>query len=229
MRSMRNKRSFPSRADIRKLAVWVMRHPILRDNYALGGGAWLTLRLPRARLSIDVDTFSSHEDVSSHRAMMEIVESCKKMRIPYRIVRRGEHFCQIVVGYPSSERGIKVDIGKIWRPVKLETDGKLGCKVLSAEDMATEKLQCLVDRIEPTDVYDLCRLHETYPAQFRRALDFLRRQGEAGELLVRIQRCFEATDGAGTKERLTSTEHAWMESYIPGMIKDVSASAREEF
>lgn len=225
---MRNERTVPSREEIRKLAVWVMRHPILKDNYALGGGAWLTLRLPKSRVSVDVDTFSSREDVSSYRAMMEIVETCKKKDVPYRIVRRGEHFCQIVVGYPSPDRSIKVDIGKIWRPMKLETDEKLGCKVLSAEDMATEKLQCIVDRIEPTDVYDLCRLHETYPAQFRKALESLKNHGEAGELLVRIQRCFEATDGTGTKERLTAAERSWMASYVAKMVKDVSTFARKE-
>ena len=225
---MRDDRNLPSRADIRKLAVWVMRHPILRDHYAIGGGAWLTLRLPRSRLSVDVDTFSSNENVSSYRAMMEIVQTCQKNRFPYRIIRRGEHFCQIVVGYPLPERGIKVDIGKIWRPVKLETDRRIGCKVLSAGDMAAEKLKCVVDRIEPTDVYDLCRLHETYPAEFRKALDSLRAQGETGELLVRIQRCFEVTDGVGTKERLTAAERLWMESYVPKMVKDISVRARKE-
>ncbi len=46
--------------------------------------------------------------------------------------------------------------------MKIETDRRLGCNVLSAEDMTTEKLHCLVDRIEPTDVYDLCRLMEFY-------------------------------------------------------------------
>lgn len=219
---MPDKRYIPTRKEIHKLAVWVMRHPILRDHYALGGGAWLTLRMPRSRVSIDMDAFSFREDISSYRAMMEIIETCKKERVPYRVGRRGEHFCQIVVGYPKPDRDIKVDIGKIWRPLKLETDAKLGCNVLSAEDMAAEKLQCVVDRIEPTDVYDLCRLHETYPAEFRRALKSMSRRGEAGELLVRIQRCFETTEGTGTKERLTAAEQSWMESYVSQMVKDVS-------
>lgn len=219
---MAGKRSIPNREDIRKLSIWVMRHPLLRDHYALGGGAWLTLRLPRSRISIDVDTFSSREDVSSYRAMMEIVETCKMERVSYRIIRRGEHFCQIVVGYPRPDLDIKVDIGKIWRTLKLDMDARLGCRVLSAEDMVTEKLQCIVDRIEPTDVYDLCRLHETYRPQFRKALKSLKERGEAGELLIRIQRCFEATDGEGTKERLTAAERAWLESYVAKMVKEVT-------
>lgn len=223
---MADKRRTPTKSDILKLAAWAMRHPILREHYAIGGGAWLTLRLPKSRSSMDEDTFSTKEDISSYRAMMELVQTCKRDGIHYRILRRGEHYCQMVVHYPDPEHEIKVDIGKIWRPIKLVVDKKLDCLVLSPADMVCEKLRCVTDRIEPTDVYDLCRLHETYRTEFRSALKSLRSTQEAGELLIRIQRCFEVTEGTGTKERLTDSERTWMEIYIQNMVKDVAKQAR---
>ncbi|MDP3980482.1 MAG: nucleotidyl transferase AbiEii/AbiGii toxin family protein [Chlamydiota bacterium] len=208
--------------DILLLAKWVLECPMIREHYALGGGAWLTLRLPKmARISRDVDVFSSKEEISSYKAMMEIVALCKKGKIPYRITRRGQHFCQLFVSYPKKSE-IKIDIGKIWHPIKLIVDPDLHCPILSPTDMILEKLQCIVDRIEPTDLYDLCRLHEAYPNEFEKSLKRLSKTEEVSELLIRIQRCLEATDGVGTKESLNLKEKKWMESYISKIIHKIT-------
>ncbi|NQU10238.1 nucleotidyl transferase AbiEii/AbiGii toxin family protein [bacterium] len=216
----------PSHTEIQQLARWVFRHPLIRDHYALGGGAWLTLRHPRTtRVSRDVDVFSPREDVSSHAAMMEIVRSCKREKIRYRIARRGEHFCQIFVCHPTP-RELKIEIGKIWRPVQLLYDPELRCPVLAPADLVREKLQCIVDRREPTDLFDLTCLHELYPTEFRAALETLTATQEAGELLASIHRLLETTDGAGTKEALTAAQRAWLGQHVGAVIKSITAACR---
>lgn len=220
--------NLPSKEDVLTLAHWVLECPIIKKNYALAGGAWLTLRLPKeSRLSKDVDVLSSKEEISSYKAMSEIVKKCKREKISYEITRRGEHFCQIFVAYPKG-LAIKVDIGKIWRPVTLLYDPHLRCPILSELDMVLEKLHCIVDRIEPTDLYDLCLLHKSYPREFKKVLEDLSQGLEASELIVQIQRCLELTQGAGTKETLTKKEHLWMESYIKKAIRDITLAVRSE-
>ena len=220
--------SLPSKEDILALAQWVLECPLIKEYYALAGGAWLTLRLPKeSRLSKDVDVLSPKEDISSFKATLQIVEKCKKERIKYQITRRGEHFCQIFVRYPGNQ-DIKVDIGKIWRPITLLYDPTLRCPILSSHDMVLEKLHCMVDRIEPTDLYDLCILHKSYPEEFRRALQELAKSMEAKELIIQIEKCLEATAGLGTKELLDDQKRSWMESYVAKLIKDVTSMARNE-
>jgi predicted nucleotidyltransferase component of viral defense system len=215
----------PGREELRQLAVWVFQHPLVRAHYALGGGAWLTLRHPQsARVSRDVDVFSAREDVSSHDALQQIVQSCEREQIRYRIARRGQHFCQIFVCYPTATE-IKVEIGKIWRPVQLLHDSELGCPVLSAADLVQEKLQCLVDRLEPTDLFDLVCLYELYPAEWRSALAALAAHQETGELLAGINRCLETTEGSGTKESLTPAQRRWLEDRVAPLIREITAAA----
>ncbi|MBI1976565.1 MAG: nucleotidyl transferase AbiEii/AbiGii toxin family protein [Candidatus Omnitrophica bacterium] len=211
----------PTPADVLRLARWILQCPLIRGHYALAGGTWLTLRLPKiARPSKDVDFLSPREEISSYQAMTEIMDLCKKEKVSYRITRRGEHFCQIFVSYPGAIE-TKVDIGKVWHPVTLIYDPELRCPILSSEDMVLEKLHCVIDRIEPTDLYDLCRLHQAYPSEFKMALSRLAETEEISELLIRIQRCLEATDGEGTKETLTKEERQWLESYVSNMIKEM--------
>lgn len=221
----RSKNNLPASRDILALARWILRCPMIRSHYALAGGTWLTLRLPKvARLSRDVDVLSSREEVSSYKAMMEIVGACEKEKISYRSTRRGKHFCQIFICYPTRDE-IKVDIGKIWHPVTIAIDPELGCPVLSSYDMIREKLQCIVDRIEPTDLYDLCCLYDAHPSEFRNALAELAQSGEIDELLIRIQRCLEVTEGLGTKETLGQQQQHWMEQVTPRLIKEITHGA----
>jgi predicted nucleotidyltransferase component of viral defense system len=223
---MKDAPELPDRRDIQKLARWVFRHPLIRKHYALGGGAWLTLRHPRAaRVSRDVDVFSAREEVSSHAAMREIVRSCERGTIRHRIARRGEHFCQIFVCYPTA-REIKIEIGKIWRPIQLLYDQELRCPVLSPADLVREKLQCVVDRREPTDLFDLACLHELYPAEFRSALEGLAANQEAGELLAAIHRLLETTAGDGSKEALSAAQRRWLERHAPAVITLITAACR---
>ncbi|MFZ4694473.1 MAG: nucleotidyl transferase AbiEii/AbiGii toxin family protein [Verrucomicrobiia bacterium] len=223
---MRAAPDLPDRRDIQRLARWVFRHPLIRKHYALGGGAWLTLRHPRvARVSRDVDVFSAREEVSSYAAMKEIVRSCEREKIRHRIVRRGEHFCQLFVRYPAA-REIKIEIGKIWRPVQLLYDEDLRCPILAPADLVREKLQCIVDRREPTDLFDLACLHDLYPVEFQSALEALAENQEAGELLAPIHRLFEVTVGDGTKETLTAAQRLWLEQHVPKVITLITAACR---
>ncbi len=216
--------NLPSKEDILALAAWILACPLIKENYALAGGTWLTLRLPKvSRLSRDVDVLSSREDISSYKAMLEVVSKCKKEKISCRITRRGEHFCQIFVSYPKRKE-IKVDIGKIWHPTTLLYDLQLRCPILCEKDMVLEKLSCIVDRIEPTDLYDLCLLHQTYPGEFKLALEYLAKSLEVKELIVQLQRCLQLTSGRGTKEVLTRKESQWMETYIPKLIHDITST-----
>lgn len=105
---------------------------------------------------------------------------------------------------------------------------KLRCPILSELDMVLEKLHCIVDRIEPTDLYDLCLLHKTYPTEFKKALENLSQGLEASELIVQTQRCLELTAGVGTKETLTKKERLWMESYIKKVMRDITLAVRSE-
>lgn len=223
---MKDAPELPELHEIQKLARWVFRHPLVRKHYALGGGAWLTLRHPQvARVSRDVDVFSAREEVSSHAAMREIVRSCERGKIRHRIARRGEHFCQIFVCYPTA-REIKIEIGKIWHPVQLLYDQELRCPVLAPADLVREKLQCLVDRREPTDLFDLTCLHELYAAEFLSALEALEANQEAGELLAAIHRLLETTEGEGTKEALSAPQRRWLESRAPAVITLITAACR---
>ncbi|MBI1871600.1 MAG: nucleotidyl transferase AbiEii/AbiGii toxin family protein [Chlamydiae bacterium] len=209
-----------SREDILLLAQWVLKVPLIRKNYALSGGTWLTLRLPQySRYSKDVDVLSSNEGISSHKAMLEVVKQCKREKVRYEITRRGEHFCQLYIHYPKFET--KVDIGKIWRPVTLLYDPQFHCPILSEKDMILEKLHCIVDRIEPTDIYDLYLLHTSYPSEFRKALENLSESLEVSQLLIQMNRCLELTEGIGTKEVLSKKETLWMNSHLPKLIKDI--------
>ncbi|MCC7517777.1 MAG: nucleotidyl transferase AbiEii/AbiGii toxin family protein [Verrucomicrobiae bacterium] len=225
---MRIAPDLPDRHDIERLARWVFRHPLIREHYALGGGAWLTLRHPQAaRVSRDVDVFSTREEVSSYAALMEIVRSCERQKIRHRIARRGEHFCEIFIEYPTT-REIKIEIGKIWRPIQLFYDSNLRCPILSPADLVREKLQCVVDRREPTDLFDLTCLHELYPAEFRSALEGLAEHQEAGELLAAIHRLLETTEGEGTKESLTAAQRRWLERRAPALITWITAACRRD-
>jgi predicted nucleotidyltransferase component of viral defense system len=94
--------------------------------------------------------------------------------------------------------------------------------------MVLEKLHCMVDRIEPTDLYDLCLLHKSYPDEFRKALQELAKSMEAKELIIQIEKCLEATAGLGTKESLDDQQRSWMESYVVRVIKDITFVARHE-
>ncbi|MBI1882670.1 MAG: nucleotidyl transferase AbiEii/AbiGii toxin family protein [Chlamydiae bacterium] len=215
----------PSRQDILSLAKWILKCPLIRKNYALSGGTWLTLRLPQhARNSKDVDILSPKEEISSYKAMLELVKQCNLEKVKYRITRRGEHFCQLYIRYPKLET--KVDIGKIWRPVTLLYEPELRCPILSEKDMILEKLYCVVDRIEPTDIYDLCLLHASYPSEFRKALENLSESLEVRELLIQMNGCFEMTKGIGTKEVLSQKQTSWMNLYLPQVIKDVSIASK---
>lgn len=217
----------PFAADVLKLARWVLGHKLIQDNYALGGGSWLTLRHPqKARVSTDVDIFSGKESVSSYRAMMELVKTCDKKKIPYTITRRGEHFCQIFIGYPVKRKPVKVDIGKIWRPVRLLDDKKLGCRMISPRDIIIEKLHCIVDRIEPTDVYDLCVLQDEYPKEFRSGCADLARTAEQSELLAIIHRRLADVGGEGTKLKMHADQIRWMEQKIADVIREITESDR---
>ncbi|OGH60488.1 MAG: hypothetical protein A3G34_16315 [Candidatus Lindowbacteria bacterium RIFCSPLOWO2_12_FULL_62_27] len=210
------------REDVLALAQWVMAHPLIRENFALGGGTWLTLRNPRqARTSTDIDVFSPKEEVSSYRAMRELVQTCEKDKIGHRVERRGEHFCQIYVEYPTAGKPIKVDIGKIWRPLSVLIDPDLQLPVLSPEDMAVEKMRCIVNRIEPTDIHDLCVLHECYPEAFRVACEDLKRTLETHELVAAINRRLEVINVEGTKLALTDQELQWMTGKIRTVVAEI--------
>ena len=209
--------------DVLELARWVLGHPLIRENYALGGGTWLMLRHPRkARLSTDVDVFSAREEVSSFKAMSELVESCKRDKIAYDIIRRGEHFCQMFIEYPNKGKPTKVDIGKIWHPVRIEYDEQLNCSVISPNDMAMEKLRCIVDRIEPTDLYDLSLLRDEYPSEFRNACMHLKTTAELEALIAAINRRLETLGEQGTKLGLDVAQKEWLLQKIPSMIQDLA-------
>lgn len=209
--------------DVLELARWVLGHPLIRENYALGGGSWLMLRHPqKARISTDVDVFSAKEDVSSYKAMSELVESCKREGIGYEIIRRGEHFCQMFIEYPHKGKPIKVDIGKIWHPVRIEYDAKLNCPVISPGDMAMEKIHCVVNRIEPTDLYDLCVLRDEYPSEFRNACLHLKTTDELEAFLAAINQRLEMPGEPGTKLGLDVAQNDWLLQMAPAMIQDIT-------
>ncbi|OGH60494.1 MAG: hypothetical protein A3G34_16345 [Candidatus Lindowbacteria bacterium RIFCSPLOWO2_12_FULL_62_27] len=95
-------------------------------------------------------------------------------------------------------------------------------------EMVSEKLQCVVDRIEPTDLYDLCVLHEQFPDEFDKALARLIASMEANALLVYINRCLETEEGPAGKVRLTRAHRRWMETAVPKLVRAVTKAGREE-
>lgn len=96
----------------------------------------------------------------------------------------------------------------------------------SVKETVCNKIFNIVNRRERADVYALCQIFTTYPFEFKQALENLCETEETSELLIRIQRCLEMTDGRGTKEVLTENERIWMEKHVPGMIKEIIKSSK---